>query len=77
MERTIFCVQPYVATAVGLQPGHLRRLLSRDAAMQAARAEKGSAAGVIVYSVTGCAEADFWREPVMIARAGLVPIAGS
>lgn len=77
MERTIFCVQPYVSTTLGLQPGHLRRLLSRDAAMRAARSERGAAAGVIVYSVTGSAEADYWREPVLIARAGAVPTGGS
>lgn len=73
MERTIFCVQPYVETPHGLAPGHLRRLLSRDAALRAARAFRGSAAGVVVYSVTGSPEADFWQEPVLLARAGTVP----
>lgn len=74
MERTIFCVQPFVVTASGLQPGHMRRLLSREAAMRAAKAERGNAAGVIVYSVTGSPEADYWRDPVLLAKAGAVPI---
>lgn len=73
MERTIFCVQPYHETVLGLQPGHMRRLLSREAALRAARGLRGSAAGVVVYSVTGSAEADYWREPRLLARAGAVP----
>ncbi|MDQ0453595.1 hypothetical protein QOZ96_003568 [Brevundimonas nasdae] len=51
----------------------MRRLLSRDAAIRAAQACKGMAAGVVVYRVTGSPEADFWMDPVMIARSGEVP----
>lgn len=71
--RTIYCVQPYRRRAGRLGRGHLRRLLSRDAAIRAARAEKGAADGVVVYRVTGCWEADYWSEPVLIAAAGDVP----
>lgn len=73
MVRTIFCVQPYQRSAGRLVKGHLRRLLSRDAAIRAARAHRGQAAGVVVYSVTGSAEADYWSEPLVIAQAGDVP----
>lgn len=73
MMRTIFCVQPYRRSAEGLRKGHLRRLLSRDAAIRAARAMKAHEDGVIVFRVTGCPEADFWSDPVMIARAGDTP----
>lgn len=73
MVRTIYCVQPYVRSAGRLAKGHLRRLLSRDAAIRAARAEKGCASGVVVYRVTGSWEADSWSDPVLIARAGDVP----
>ncbi|WP_313454667.1 hypothetical protein [Brevundimonas sp.] len=52
---------------------HMRRLLSRDAAIRAARSCKGYAAGVVVYRVTGSPEADFWMDPVLIARSGTVP----
>lgn len=73
MERTIYCVQPYVRSAGRLAKGHLRRLLSREAAIRAARAEKGHSAGVVVYRVTGRWEADYWSDPVLIALAGDVP----
>ena len=73
MMRTIYCVQPYQKSAGRLVHGHMRRLLSRDAAIRAAQACKGLAAGVVVYRVTGSPEADFWMEPVMIARSGQVP----
>lgn len=74
MMRTIYCVQPYAKSAGRLVQGHLRRLLSRDAAIRAARAYRGAAAGVVVYSVTGCPEADFWGDPILIAASGDVPI---
>ena len=73
MLRTIFCVQPYRRSAGRLVKGHMRRLLSHDAAIRAARAMKGEAAGVVVFRVSGSPEADYWTEPVLIARAGEVP----
>lgn len=66
-------VQPYVATRAGLAKGHVRRLLTRDAAIRAARCFRGSASGVDVFSVTGNPDADYWREPVLIARSGVTP----
>lgn len=77
MERTIFCVQPYVRSRGELAKGHMRRLLSRDAAIRAARACRGEAAGVVVYQVRGCPEADYWSDPVMIARSGETPPSSS
>lgn len=71
MERTIFCVQPYRRGADGLRKGHMRRLLSREAAIKAARAMRGCEEGVVVFRVTG--SDDYWSEPVLIARAGDVP----
>ena len=73
MMRTIYCVQPYQTSAGRLVKDHMRRLLSRDAAMRAARSCKGYAAGVVVYRVTGSPETDFWMDPVLIARSGDVP----
>lgn len=73
MIRTIFCVQPYRRQGGELVKGHMRRLLCRDEALRAARAEKGHAAGVVVFRVSGHAEADYWSEWVLIARAGDVP----
>lgn len=73
MMRTIYCVQPYQRSAGRLVKGHMRRLLSRDAAITAARAYKGAAAGVVVFRVYGSPEVDFWTDPVLIARAGDVP----
>jgi hypothetical protein len=73
MMRTIYCVQPYQRSAGRLVPGHMRRLLSRDAAIRAARAYKGAAEGVVVFRVMGSPEADFWTDPVLIARSGNVP----
>lgn len=73
MNRTIYCVQPYQRSAGRLVRGHMRRMLSAEAAMRAARAYKGAAAGVVVFRVTGSPEADYWSEPVLIARAGEVP----
>lgn len=77
MERTIFCVQPYHRTRGGLVAGHMRRLLSADAAMKAARGMRGCADGVIVFSRTGSWEVDYWREPRLLARAGDTPSVGS
>lgn len=76
MERTIFCVQPYRRGADGLRKGHLRRLLSRDAALSAARVMARYECGVIVYRVTGRTGADFWGDPVVIAKAGDTPQTG-
>lgn len=73
MERTIFCVQPYRRGADGLRKGHLRRLLSREAAIKAARALRGCESGVVVFRVTGSPDADYWSVPVLIGRAGDVP----
>lgn len=73
MMRTIFCVLPYRKSGDRLERGHMRRLLSREAAIRAARAEKGQVAGVVVFRVTGAPEADYWSEPVIIARVGEVP----
>lgn len=73
MVRTIYCVQPYVWSAGRLAKGDMRRLLSRDAAIRAARGLRGAAAGVVVYRVSGCWEADYWTDPVVVARAGEVP----
>lgn len=73
MMRTIYCVQPYQRSDGRLVKDHMRRLLSRDAAIRAAQACKGLAVGVVVYRVTGSPEMDFWSDPVLIARAGDVP----
>jgi len=73
MIRTIFCVQPYQRSAGRLVAGHLRRLLSRDAALRAAKAYRGAASGVLVYQVSGYPEADVWSDPMIIARSGDVP----
>lgn len=73
MKLTIYCVQPYFRRAGRLAPGHMRRLLSQDAAMRAARAHKGAADGVVVFRVSGVPEADYWTDQVLIARAGDVP----
>jgi hypothetical protein len=73
MERTIYCEQPYHRTRGGLVEGHMRRLLSCDAAMKAARGMRGCADGVIVFSRTGSWEADYWGEAQLVARAGDVP----
>lgn len=73
MLRTIYCVQPYQRSAGRLVKGHLRRLLSSDAAIRAARAYRGQAAGVVVYRVSGSPEADYWSEPIIIAQAGDIP----
>ena len=73
MIRTIFCVQPYQKSAGRLVKGHMRRLLSRDAAITAAKAYRGSAAGVVVYCVRGYPEADVWSDPQVIAMSGEVP----
>lgn len=73
MIRTIFCVQPYRRHRGELVRGHMRRLLCREDALRAARAEKGYAAGVVVFRVSGSPEADYWSEAVVIARAGDVP----
>lgn len=73
MLKTLYCVQPYRHAAGQLARGDLRRLISRDAAIRAARAMRGQCAGVVVYRVTGSPDADYWSEPVLIARAGEVP----
>ncbi len=73
MVRTIYCVQPYRRTAGRLVKCDLRRLLSQDAALRAARAMKGAADGVVVFVVFGSPEADYWSEPRLIAKAGDVP----
>lgn len=73
MLKTLYCVQPYRRAAGKLAPGDLRRLLSRDAAIRAARAMRGLCVGVVVYRVTGSPDADYWSDPVLIARAGEVP----
>jgi hypothetical protein len=49
----------------------MRRLLSREAAIKAARSMRGCEEGVVVFRVTG--SDDYWSEPVLIARAGDVP----
>lgn len=73
MLRTIYCVQPYTRSAGKLAKGHLRRLLSREAAIRAAKAMRGQAAGVVVFRIVGSWEADYWSDPHLIARAGDVP----
>ena len=51
----------------------MRRLLSADAALRAARAMRHHESGVIVYRVTGSVDADYWSTPVLIGRAGDLP----
>lgn len=51
----------------------MRRLLSADAALRAARAMRLHESGVVVYRVTGSADADYWSSPVLIGRAGDLP----
>lgn len=73
MMRTIYCVQPFQRSAGRLVHGHMRRLLSRDAAIRAARAYRGAAVGVVVFQITGSPEADYWSDPILIAQSGDVP----
>lgn len=41
--------------------------------MRAAQSMKGQAAGVVVFTVSGDCDADYWSEPVLLAQAGDVP----
>lgn len=73
MIRTIYCSQPYLRRPSGLEKGHMRRFLSERAALTAARAMRRDAPGVVVFKVQGTPEADYWTDPILIARYGDVP----
>lgn len=76
-EKTIYCAQPFWRRAGRLIPGEPLQFIDRERAAEGARIlTLGSADGVAVFSLTGDPAADYWAEPVLLAKVGQVPPLG-
>lgn len=71
--QTIFCVQTYWRQGRRMEPGQLRQFAAEAEARSVGRSLSRRMPGVIVYSVTGEPEADFWDDALVIARYGDAP----
>jgi len=72
-EVTVYCVQAYWRDREKLARGRFRQFAKEEAAIGAGKAAAIRNAGVVVFSVSGHPEADYWEEPVVIATFGDVP----
>lgn len=73
MATVIYCVETFWRNGRKLERGQLRQFAD-PATAQAVGQELGERMpGVLVYSITGEPEADYWDEPEEIARYGDVP----
>jgi hypothetical protein len=70
---TVYCVQSFWRDRHKLSAGRLRQYRDRDVALTAARALRVRDAGVVVFSVRGNPEADYWEEPRLLATFGETP----
>lgn len=66
----IFCVQRYWRNRSSLAEGKLDQFGSMELALRAGREAARHAPLVHIYRVRGNVEADYWEEPVTIARLG-------
>lgn len=70
---TVYCVQPFWWDRRKLSAGRLRQFKQEEDAVQAGLALSLKEVGVLVFSVTGNPEADYWEEPRLLASHGEVP----
>lgn len=70
---TIYCVQAYWFD--GRKPAHgaLKECATEERALALGRRLSRRHYGVMVFSVTGNPEADYWRSPKVLKTYGVVP----
>lgn len=71
--RTVYCVQGYQGAGRRAVATRLRQFGCAEDALEAARAVKARASGVLVYKVEGEPDFGFWSEPMVLAKFGEVP----
>ena len=72
---TIYCVQAYWRDREKLAKGRFQQFGTEAAARGAGKAAALRNAGVVVFSVRGSPEADYWEEPMVLAIHGEKPLA--
>lgn len=73
---TIYCVQSYWKDRRRLNTGDLRQF--KDEAKARSHGERASRRqdGVLVYSLSGDPELDWWGKPTVLASYGETPLSG-
>jgi hypothetical protein len=74
MTTTIFCVQTYWRDSRRLNSGALRQFKQEEQAREAGLSASRRHDGVIVYSLTGEPQFEFWGDPVVLATHGETPL---
>lgn len=72
--QTIFCVQTFWRQGFKMEPGQLHQFADEQEARAVGKRLSARRPGVVVYSVRGQPEEDFWSDPLIIARYGEAPI---
>lgn len=72
-RRTLYLTQTFWRSGKRLEPGQQRQHRNADHAHQQAHRLAQTASGVIVFSVEGYPDEDYWEEPVVLERIGAVP----
>lgn len=67
---SVFCVQAYWNDRGKLAEGRLQQFGSMEAALRAGKVAARRAAAVCVFRVRGNPEADYWEDPVTLAKYG-------
>ena len=67
---TMFCVQAYWRDRDKLAKGAFAQHANMEAALRAGKVAERRSAAVLVYRVRGNVAAQYWEEPVVIARLG-------
>lgn len=73
MATTVYCVETFWRNGRKLERGQLRQFAEPQLAEAVGRELGARMPGVLVYSVTGEPDADYWGEPEEIARYGDAP----
>lgn len=73
--KTVYCVQTFSGQKGRSERGRLRQYANEPDALRAGRGLKEHASGVVIFSVTGEPDFDWWDDPVVIESHGRVPSA--
>ncbi len=70
---TVYCVLSFWRDRHKLAAGRFQQFARLEPALKAGRAQAHRSPGVVVFSVSGCAELDSWSAPHVLAVHGEIP----
>lgn len=76
-RKTIYLTQTFWRSGKRLEPGQQRQHLNEDRAREEGRRIAKAASGVVVFSVDGYPDEDYWEDPVVLETIGAVPVSAN